>query len=198
MSSVWWLALIVLLAGPLRQPMESSMALHMLLQLPLLGVAGWQLWPRLQARLAPVLLRWDQHGIAALLTASLTVMIWMVPRSLDAALSEPRVDAAKFVSVIVLAGMAMRWSWPRLSIIIRGVVWSNLIAMLLVMSWLYLMAPMRVCVNYGTAQQTLAGYGFLAAAVALSLWLTASLFFVQSGTSSAREPEDRAQLHCPE
>lgn len=176
-KSWWWGGVIVVLAGPLRLPLESSMALHMLVQLPLLGVAGWQLWPLMQARLASFLQRWDPYGIAGLLAASMTVMLWMLPRSLDAALNEPRVDAMKFATMIMLVGMAMRWSWPRLSMVIRGVVWSNLIAMLLVMSWLLIAAPVRVCNNYGVAQQTLAGYALLAISLVLSLWLAGRAFY---------------------
>ena len=184
MNRYWWPGLLVLLAGPLREPMESSMVLHMLVQLPLLGLVGWQLWSWIQQRMTPVLLRWDRHGIAGLLCAVFTLLVWMVPRNLDAALNDPVIDGAKFATMMVLVGSALHWSWPRLSCIIRGLVWSNLIAMLLVMGWLYLAAPMRVCINYANAQQTLAGNGFLVAAVGVTLWLVVSLF-VQRGSDEA-------------
>jgi hypothetical protein len=195
-----WLIItaLVVLGGPLRQPLESSMAAHMLIQLPLLALLGALVeFPR---RGAHVLEQWDHRGVAVLLGAVFTVMFWMLPRNLDAAINSLGMEAAKFASLTVLVGMGLRWSWPRLPTLVRGVVWSQLVAMTMVMGWLFLTAPVRVCVNYGMDQQQLAGYGFVALGLGLAALLTARLFVdeaVPVSTAVSREEVlDQQRGHC--
>lgn len=165
---------VVALGGPLRHPLESNMTAHMLIQLPTVALLGAFL--RIPDLLTRVLEKWDRSGLASLLAAVFTAAFWMLPRNLDAAVGDTGMDAAKFVSLMLFVGMALRWSWPRLPSLARGVVWSQLAAMMMVMGWVYLAAPVRVCVNYGMSQQHLAGYGFIAASLTLGVWLTARVF----------------------
>lgn len=83
---------------PLRQAVESRMALHMLVQLPLLLAAGWAAaawWPRWPAAWA---MRFDAQGLASATFASAVLAFWMIPAALDAALLAPAVATLKFLS----------------------------------------------------------------------------------------------------
>lgn len=176
---VWWCgpAVILLLsATPLRALLESRMPAHMLLQLPLLIVAGMLLGGGLRAAAAPWLARFDRHGIATILVALFALSFWMLPRSLDAALAAPFVDTLKFLSVPALIGLPAALAWPRLPGVARGFVYGNLLSMLAVLGWLYLAAPVRVCNFYLTGDQALTGKGLLLLAATGGLYWLVSAF----------------------
>lgn len=153
------IALVSLLAlSPLRLWLEASMVGHMLVQIPLLAAAGalgaCGLPPDLKRRLAA----YNTHGLSFTLLAGLVSTYWMLPRALDAALTEPWVEAAKFASLPLLVGLPLAVSWRPLGSIGRGFVLANFISMVAVVGWLYLAAPVRVCNNYLVNQQALAGW----------------------------------------
>lgn len=165
--------LILLLAiPPVRTGLESSMPGHMLVQLPLLILAGSLIGISMQPRFASLLHRYDRHGIAMILVGVFAFAFWMLPRSLDAALAQPAIEALKFLTVAGLVGMPVALAWPRLPAVARGFVFGNCLSMLAVLGWLYLAAPARVCNFYLTSEQALTGKGLLLlAAVAGLYWL---------------------------
>lgn len=142
---VLWAALAL---PAVRHPLESTMTYQMLVQLPLLAVAGWVLAQGLPAAISRRLAPWDQAGINGLLLASLTSLVWMLPRVMDAAIDEPLVTLAKFLSVPLLIGVPVALSWPHASFVVRGIVLAEVIAMSLRLGWLYLISPQRLCSNY--------------------------------------------------
>jgi hypothetical protein len=162
---VWAAALWIALASPaLRGWMESTMVLHMLVQLPLLAVTGWcagrawtrarpGTWPERALRLAQ---SFNAGGVTGILAASFVMVLWMLPRLLDLARLDPATDAIKFLSV-PLAGMAVALSWPRLPAIARAVVHLEVIATLFRFGWGYLAAENRLCLAYLAGDQQLAG-----------------------------------------
>lgn len=166
----------LLATPPLRTLLESVMAAHMLVQLPLLAALG--AWG---AGLLPVALRrWldgcNAGGLPFTLLALFAAAFWMLPRSLDGALNHGYLELAKFVSLPLLVGAPLALSWRRLSAITRGFLWSKLISMLVVLGWLYSVAPIRVCTNYLVDQQALLGRSLLFVAALLTLWLAGRLF----------------------
>lgn len=180
--------LYAVLATPVaRAWLEETMSAHMLVQMPLLaalGAVACRLLPeRLQARLL------DRAGGAIpCVTAALFVSsYWMLPRALDAALSQPLAEAAKFASLPALVGLPLSLAWRRLSLIGRGFVWTNFFSMLAVLGWLYIAAPLRVCNNYLVDEQARAGWLMVELALALFAgWLAA--LFVGSRPSPAASP----------
>lgn len=155
-----WLALAM---PGVRAALEADMALHMLVQLPLLTAAGWLAAGAALPRAA--LARWDDGGWTGIAVAALVSTYWMLPRALDAALASPLAEAGKFLSLPLLVGLPLRWSWPRLSPLGRGFMITNAISMLAFAGWLYIAAPVRVCVYYLADQQIAAGQGLLWAAL---------------------------------
>ncbi len=177
------LAIPALLVTPtLRQVLEGHLVLHLLVQIPLLATAGVLLGcalrfaDRIDAEREP-LGPWNAGGLPGLLLTLFTAAYWMLPRSLDAALAEPAMAAAKFVSLPLLLGLPLALSWPRLHPIARGFVWTDLLSMLGFLGWLYLAAPTRLCSFYLLDEQTLLGQGLLGIGGALALCLAAKAFW---------------------
>ena len=171
------LLFVVLLLPPSRDWLEGSMTLQMLLQIPLLIGIGYLLRAALPQPLVAGIARWNHHGINSLVLASLAGMFWMLPRSLDASVSEPWIAIAKFVSVPLLIGLPLGLGWPRMGFVVRGVFLLELIATFFRLGWLYMASPIRLCNNYLLDdQQRLGEYMLviggllLAAVVAKLLW----------------------------
>jgi hypothetical protein len=153
----------LLATGPARAWLESSMMLHMGVQLPLLAAIGFWLGRQwlsgggsIAARVLATLQAFNAGGITGLVGASFAMVLWMLPRCLDLARLDPAVDALKLVSVPA-AGMAIALSWPRLPRIARAVVHMEAIATLLRFGWGYLAAEERLCLAYLAGDQQRAG-----------------------------------------
>lgn len=171
-------AIMLLVAMILLRPLlEARMTAQMLLQIPLLiGVGmlvGRTLPPRWSARLAP----WNHRGVSGLVLATLAVMFWMLPRWLDAAASEPVVDAAKFLSLPLLAGIPLAISWPCAGFVVRGVFLLELIASCFRFGWLYLISPLRLCNNYALEDQQRLGVSLLVLGALLFAWIAYKLLW---------------------
>ena len=174
----------VLLLPPVRQVLDASMTAQMLVQIPLLIAVGYLLRDALPQRLVQRIQCWNHRGITGLLLASMAVMVWMLPRLLDAAVTDPWAIAAKFISVPLLIGLPMGLSWPRMGFIVRGVFLLELIATFFRLGWLYLISPVRLCSNYLLDDQQRLGEYMLAIAVALLVVVAGKLMcgrFVDSG-----------------
>lgn len=144
-GALLWAALAL---PPVRHALESAMTLHMLIQIPLLVLAGGWLAKGAPRWLERSLSTWNHRGISGLLLASLAGLVWMLPLAMDAALNDPRVELAKFLGVPLLIGAPIALSWPRAGFVVRGVVLLELIATMLRLGWLYLISPERLCSNY--------------------------------------------------
>ncbi|MFO7602659.1 MAG: hypothetical protein R6X06_02470 [Gammaproteobacteria bacterium] len=154
-----------------RHWFESSMALHMAVQIPLLAGLGGLLLHRLCRRYSG-LRQWGQRYRSSLLLFALfTLGLWMLPRMLDAALHEPLFALGKWLS-LPLAGMALLLSWQHLPFVLRGVLHIEALATVLRLGWLYLIAPQRYCVSYLIDEQQLLGYVLLAYGLVYAVALT--------------------------
>lgn len=144
-GALLWAALAL---PPARHALESTMTLQMLVQVPLLALAGGWLAKGTPEWFERSLSAWNHRGISGLLLASLAGAVWMLPLAMDAALDDPRAELAKFLSVPLLLGAPIALSWPRAGFVVRGVVLLELIATMLRLGWLYLISPERLCSNY--------------------------------------------------
>ncbi len=137
------------------------MTYQMLVQLPLLAVAGWAVAQGIPTTFKRRLAQWDHVGISGLLLASLAGLLWMLPRAMDAAVEEPAVTLAKFISVPLLIGLPIALSWPRAGFVVRGIVLAEVMAMALRLGWLYLISPQRLCTNYLLGDQQRLGLSLI-------------------------------------
>ncbi len=179
----------VLAVSPVRHALESTMTLQMLAQIPLLALAGWWFARCIPARLDRRLADWNHLGISGLLLASLTSVVWMLPLAMDAALDDPRVTLAKFLSVPLLIGVPAALSWPRAGFVVRGVVLLEVTATAFRLGWLYLISPVRLCSNYLLDDQQRLGTCLLAVGLAIMLLLTWKLMWghIDSGRADGEE-----------
>ena len=161
-----WVALAV---PPVRDLLESTMTLQLLVQIPLLALAGWWLAQGIPDCLGAHLARWDYSGISGLLLASLTSTVWMLPRAMDASLDDPSIMLAKFLSVPLLIGAPVALSWPRAGFVVRGVIMLELIATAFRLGWLYLISPERLCASYLLDDQQQLGKILIAIGIAILL-----------------------------
>ena len=169
--------LYLLLGTPMaRDWLEATMSRHMLVQMPLLVILGI-----IACRLLPV--RWQNAVLAGVGGSVPCVMValfassyWMLPRALDAALTEPLAEVGKFLSLPLLVGFPLVLAWRRLTLIGRGFVWTNFISMLAVLGWLYIVAPVRVCNSYLVNDQEHAGWYMVIGSILLFVWWLATLF----------------------
>jgi hypothetical protein len=139
--------LAVLALPPVRAWLESSMSLHMLVQFPLLVAAGFLL-----ARAVPRGWRrridaWNAHGMAGLLASALVLMVLMIPRLLDLALVDPRVETAKWLALLA-CGAALQMSWQRAGLLVQAFFLGNVLPMTAAAGQLYQDAPLRLCNAY--------------------------------------------------
>ena len=171
------LLFLALALPPVRHALEASMTAQMLVQLPLLAAVGYLLGLRLPVRVAASLVHWNHRGVTGFVLASLASAYWMLPRLLDASVTEPAIAAAKFLSVPLLVGLALAQSWPRSSFVVRGVFLIELIATLFRLGWLYLASPARLCSNYLIDDQQRLGQILIAAGAILFLWIAARLLW---------------------
>lgn len=175
-----WVGLLlcgVLATPPARSVLEATMTLQMLVQIPLLAVAGWFVGLAIPHRIAAAVVRWNGGGIPGLLLATFVGMVWMLPRMMDASVDEGWFTLAKFVSVPLLIGVPVALSWPRAGFVARGVVLLELIATAFRLGWLYLVSPMRLCSNYLLSDQLQLGKYLLGIGIAASLALAWTLMW---------------------
>lgn len=169
-------AFYLLLATPVaRDWLEASMTTHMLVQMPLLVIIGIIACHLVPARLQDSLLISSGGAWPSVIVALFASSYWMLPRALDAALTDPWAEVAKFISLPFLVGFPLVLAWRRLTLIGRGFVWTNFFSMLAVLGWLYIVAPVRVCNSYLVNDQENAGWYMVIASVLLFLWWLGTL-----------------------
>lgn len=166
------LALLAVLALPVaRHWLEASMWRHMLLQFPLWMAAGAWLAATLRPGMRAALARWNAHGVSGLVLAGTVLAVLMVPRVLDLALREPGVEAAK-CAALLLAGAALRLSWPAAGLVVQGFFLGNLLPMMVVVGQLFIDSPLRLCNAYLLDDQERLGQWLIAVAAVLGVtWL---------------------------
>lgn len=173
-GALLWILLVV---PPVRQALQATMTAQMLVQIPLLVVAGWLISSVVPRHLDAALARWNGAGIAGALLASFTGAIWMLPRTLDASVDDAWLATAKFTSIPLLIGVPLALSWPLMTFVVRGVFLLELTASAFRMGWLYLVSPMRLCSNYLLGDQQLLGRLLLLLGAALCLLLAWQLIW---------------------
>ena len=170
-TQLLWALLVFLFCAATRSPLERDPVTHILVQLPLLALVGWLVASALRKRI-PVAHLCSDHGMACLLIALFSIAYWMLPRSIDAALEDPQMELAKFLSVPLLIGLPLGLGWQRAHPLVKGFLKANALSMLGVLAFLFTHAPVRICNNYLVSDQERLGLGFLYAAFALTvLWV---------------------------
>ncbi|RYG74408.1 hypothetical protein EU245_02045 [Lentibacillus lipolyticus] len=151
----------LLVIPPVRHLMESVMIVHMLVQIPLLILAGFLMAGFFRKSFQRFWFVWNENGVPGMLLVVIIVLYWLIPRTIDASLENWSMEWFKFISLPFLAGIPLGDSWGKIGTLTKSIIMFNLIPMLGLMAWLYIDAPVRVCNNYLEAEQKMLGWGFL-------------------------------------
>jgi len=162
-------SLLAFMLACIVQPLVASDPVaHMLVQFPLLAAAGY---------LLPRRFRLPENAIGpALVLALVAAAIWMLPRSVDAALESWGWHLAKFTSLPLAFGFVLSLAWPGIGPVLGGFLKAQAISMLLFLAFLYTHAPVRICNSYLVEDQYRLGHGFAFVAVGLALWWVMPVF----------------------
>lgn len=162
---------LILFVPAARHALESRMALHMLVEFPLLLFAGWASHRLLLVRSATrgalqKLAFVDHRGWTGALLCICVTIVWMIPSALDAALLSDEVAWLKYSSWLV-SGFVLAGSWHRMDAEMALFFLGNVGWMMATAGLLYFEAPIRLCVSYLEGDQRHAGLGLMVTAVVL-------------------------------
>ncbi|HJP38757.1 MAG: hypothetical protein QF483_03640 [Gammaproteobacteria bacterium] len=158
----WVIAVVATLAPPVDSFLDGSMSRHMLLQMPLLVVLGYAAglaWPLPRFRHA-------SPGLAAIFFVMGSMVFWMLPRSLDAAVTLAWVDQAMHLNMLAV-GWILVIGLPHLSFHVKMAFGIYSLAMALTAGVVYVATVVPVCSAYSLQQQNEAG--------TLLLWVSSAL-----------------------
>ena len=164
----WGIAVAATVSPPVDSFLDASMSHHMLLQMPLLaglGCAAASFWPVQRLRLASL-------GLCCIFFAMGSLVFWMLPRSLDTAVTVAWVDQVMHANMLV-AGWSLAIGLPRLPFHTKMAFGVYSLAMALTAGVVYAAAVVPVCSTYSVQQQNEAGV--------LLLWIGTALFVALVG-----------------
>jgi len=169
----------------LRDWLEGDMARHMVIEFPLLLLAGAAVGRVLQERFGAQIACCNQMGLTGFVFASLTLAYWMIPAALDAALGDEWMAAAKYVSLVV-SGALLRSSFRVAPLAVQLFFVGNFALMTATVGLIYQTAPQQLCLNYGTDAQLAAGESLVALAVisACTWCVSVAPAFLESGADA--------------
>lgn len=176
-QSIYGLALFVFLVlPPVATVMESIMIIHMHMQMPLLVFSGFLMARFFQQRFPLFFEKWNANGIPGILLFSIVWMYWMIPRTMDEALTVQAVELFKFISLPFLAGVPLRDSWGKIRLIVKKSFFIGFTALFMGIGVLYIMAPVQLCNNYLLIEQITLGWGFVTMAICMIIYLVYFVF----------------------
>jgi hypothetical protein len=161
-------ALIGALALPaVRNWLERDMVLHMLVQLPLIVVGG-MLCADATLRRVFKCADWNRLGLTGFIWATMVVVIWMLPKSIDDAVAKPIIEAMKFLS-LGIAGFLLRDALTRAPLPLEGFFLGNSVWMMATVGLLYQSSERRLCNAYGLDSQVATGRGLVIFALTIAV-----------------------------
>ncbi|MEO8600092.1 MAG: hypothetical protein ABI656_09715 [bacterium] len=180
--------LLLIAAATFRFTLERSMALHMLVQMPMLLGAGvacafaLSCVRRKTQHTSNKLLRGiahlsryrfgkiDEYGIVALTFFLLLSAYWMIPKALDDVLVSPVTELLKFAGFF-LAGLILPGTWARANRVIQLFFLGNFAWMMAIIGMLYQDTTVRLCNAYLLDDQLIAGQGLVVLSIVIpTLW----------------------------
>lgn len=152
------------------------MAIHMHMQMPLFVISGMLMGKFFQSRFGSFFEKWNQNGVPGIILFSIIMLYWMLPRTMDEALTSWGVEFFKFVSLPFLAGVPLRDSWKKLSSTGKNIIIVSFTILFFAMGWLYIGSPVQLCNNYLLIEQITLGWAFLTTAIGMTIYLGYTFF----------------------
>jgi hypothetical protein len=168
------LGLLILAIGlsvpPFRFLIEQSMFVQMVIQMPLLFIAG-ALLNRLSIskNITNIFGYWNVFGLTGFMLAQNILIYWMLPISIDRAVIMPLVDVAKVLTMILagfFVGDALNKSPAALQLFFIG----YFVAMMIWLGMYFIYTDARLCNAYSLNSQYWTGYGLCAISVMVAAY----------------------------
>jgi hypothetical protein len=174
-----------LLVFSLENWLEGDMARHMLIEFPLLLLAGAAIGRALEERFGAQIASCNQMGLVGFAFASITLAYWMIPAALDAALLDEWVAVGKYISLVV-SGALLWSSFAAAPLAVQAFFVGNFACMTATVGLIYQSAPQQLCLNYLADTQSAAGEGLVGVAViAAGTWCASvAPAFLESGADA--------------
>jgi hypothetical protein len=163
--------LIILVLPPIARLFESIMIVHMHMQMPLLVLSGCLMAGLFQQRFPGFFNKWNHNGIPGILLFTLIMVYWTIPKSMDETLTIQSAEWFKFLSLPFIAGIPLRDSWRKLSLLGKHTLIGIFSVKYLGMGLLYIQYPEQLCNNYLLLDQLTLGWGFLTTSVCMFIYL---------------------------
>lgn len=185
---------------PVAAWLEATLVRHALLQVPMFVLSGVIIGGLIAGPVSAGPRSVGTMAVPLLLIAIFTLSFWMLPRWLDAARTDALTDLAKAVSLSLLGGVPLRLGWPRLYPVTKAFICANVVSMLAVLGWLYLLFPTRLCVNYLLSEQRILGQAMLMIAGMLGIFGAGVALYGAGGRRlvAIRGQEDAVRPENPE
>ncbi|HLS60521.1 MAG TPA: hypothetical protein VK044_05265 [Virgibacillus sp.] len=171
---------LFLMLPPVITLSESIMSIHMHVQMPLLAIAGMLMTPLLQDKFPQFFKKWNENGVVGMTIVLIIIVYWLIPRTMDEALTLPYVEVFKFISWPFLVGVPLRDSWGKLNTFGQGFIFISISIIFSGMAWLYIASPNQLCNNYLIIEQRALGWGFLLIAVCILIYFVQLICIDQS------------------
>lgn len=171
---------IALLLPPVAHLLESIMILHMHMQMPMLVISGFLMAIFFQEKFPRFFEKWNRNGVPGILLFSIIMIYWMLPRTMDEALTIKSVELFKFISIPFLAGIPLRDSWKKMSPFGKNAIISIFTIIFFGLGWMYVHSPVQLCNNYLLIDQLTLGWGFLTTAICMVIYLAYNFFVDRS------------------
>ncbi|GGA74641.1 hypothetical protein [Ornithinibacillus halotolerans] len=167
---------LFLMLPPVIHVSESIMVIHMHMQMPLLVIVGILITPFLKSRFPNFFSTWNKNGIPGMLLFLIIVIYWMIPRTMDEAITVTEIEIFKFISLPFLAGVPLRDSWNKLTKRGKNIILTCLSVIYVIVGGLYVFSPAQLCNNYLVAEQKALGWTSVFTALGIIVFLIQSLF----------------------
>ncbi|WP_099157239.1 hypothetical protein [Virgibacillus ndiopensis] len=174
------LLFVFLTLPPVATLLESIMIIHMHLQMPLLIFSGFLMARFFKVRFPAFFYKWNRNGIPGILLFSIILVYWMIPRTMDEALTVYASEIFKFISLPFLAGIPLRDSWRKLGSVSKNIVFLIFIILFILMGWLFIGVDDQICNNYLRVDQITLGWGYVTLAACMIIYIVQLIFGDQS------------------
>ncbi len=194
-------AATALSAPGLRWLIEQSMVWHMLVQMPLLVLAGWLAHAAFErAGTAAACVDWlgpiNRYGLTGFMLAQWIALYWMIPSSVDRAVVLPSVDLAKLLTLWT-CGLVLRDAMRRSPAPVQIFFLGYTLPMMLWLGLYLATTPLRLCNAYPLDRQIEAGRGMMVLGAGLGLLWLGALARKAGPVSAEGLPQATARLAGP-
>jgi hypothetical protein len=169
-------ALVITLPG-IGSWLESSLLLHVLVQLPLLVFLGWLAGGALPAEWVRRINTFNTAGIVGVLMMSFSGLFWMLPSALDASLQITGYAVMKGISLFLFIGVVLSITNKVINPIMRGVFLLEGWAMLGRLGSIYKVSPERLCNSYLLNEQQQLGAILIFIAIVIAVFWACKVLF---------------------